>query len=103
MIQVIAIITARSGKRAAVAEAVRADRPAVPARAGRLEYAARADVDALGKDPRNFVPGTSVVARNRQSVGTHEVRIRAAHLVECVAKFRELIASRAIRVVESAA
>ena len=58
MIHVVAIITAKPGQRAAVLEAFAANRPAVLAEAGCIEYGAAVDVENIGtaaSGPDTFV------------------------------------------------
>lgn len=103
MIQVLAIITAQPGQRAAVLEAFRANMPAVQAEAGCIEYTPLVDVDALGKYQKNFGPDTFVVVEKWESIDALKAHARAPHMAEYAAKTRDLIADRAIHVVESAA
>jgi len=103
MIQVLAIITAKPGQRDAVLEAFRANMPAVRAEAGCIEYAPLVDVDVLGKYQKQFGPDTFVVLEKWESVDALKAHARAPHMAEYAAKTRDLIASRAIHVLESAA
>lgn len=102
MIQVIAIITAKPGQRDAILEAFRANIAAVRAEAGCIEYAPMVDVDALGKFQALFGPDTFVVLEKWASVDALNAHARTPHMAEYGKKTRDLVASRAIHVVESA-
>lgn len=103
MIQVIAIITARPGQREAVLAAFRANVPAVRAEAGCIEYAPVVDVDVLGKHQQMLGTDTFMVIEKWADADALGAHAQAPHMAEYAAKTRELIASRTIHVVESAA
>lgn len=103
MIQVLAIITAKPGQRDAVLAAFRANMPAVQAEAGCIEYSPLVDVDVLGKYQKLFGPDTFLVIEKWESGDALKAHARAPHMAEYAAKTRDLIADRAIHVVESAA
>ena len=78
MIHVVAIITAKPGQRAAVLEAFAANRPAVLAEAGCIEYGAAVDVENMGTAA--YGPDTFVVIEKWESAGSPQgARGRAAH------------------------
>jgi quinol monooxygenase YgiN len=103
MIQVIAIITAKPGKRDAVLEAFRANMPAVRAEAGCIEYAPAVDVDVIGKYQAMLGPDTFVVIEKWENADALKAHARAPHMTEYAAKTRDLIGSRVIHVLEPAA
>jgi quinol monooxygenase YgiN len=103
MIQVLAIITAKPGKRDEVLEAFRANMPAVRAEAGCIEYAPAVDVDVLGKYQAMLGPDTFVVLEKWESADALKAHARAPHMQEYAAKTRDLIANRVIHVLEPAA
>lgn len=103
MIQVLAIITAKPGKRDEVLEAFRANMPAVRAEAGCIEYAPAVDVDVLGKYQAMLGPDTFVVLEKWENADALKAHARAPHMAEYAAKTRDLIENRVIHVLESAA
>jgi quinol monooxygenase YgiN len=102
MIHVIALITAHPGKRSEVLDAIRDNTPAVLAEPGCLEY--RVLVDAAEPAPAwaSFGPDTLVIVErwtSREALRAHAV---APHMQVYAAKVKELLASRAIYVLDPA-
>ncbi len=89
MIHVVAVITAKPGKRAAILEAFRANVPAVRAEQGCIEYGAA--VDAEGDD-------AFLVIEKWDSMDALKAHAAAPHMAAYGAKTRELIASRVIHI-----
>ena len=65
MIRVVAVITAKPGRRDEILAAFRANVPAVRAEHGCIEYAAHADASGIGPFQAKFGPDAFVVTRNR--------------------------------------
>ena len=95
MIHVLAIVTAKPGRRNDLLAAFTANVPAVHAEAGCIEYNAVVDVESA--DPA-FGPDTFVVVEKWDSLAALKAHSVAPHMAAYGAKTRELIADRAIHV-----
>ena len=96
MIHVLAIITAKPGKRASVLDAFHANMPAVHAEAGCIEYGPAVDADSLGD--ASFGPDTFVVIEKWENPEALAAHARSAHMAAYATQTKELIASRAVHV-----
>ena len=96
MIHVLAIITAKPGKRASVLDAFHANMPAVHAEAGCIEYGPAVDADGLGD--ASFGPDTFVVIEKWENPEALAAHARSAHMAAYATQTKELIASRAVHV-----
>jgi quinol monooxygenase YgiN len=94
MIHVVAIITAKPGQRAAVLEAFQANRPAVLAEAGCIEYGAAVDIEDMGTAA--YGPDAFVVVEKWESVDHLKAHAAAPHMKAYGAKTKEMVASRVI-------
>jgi len=99
MIHVLAIITAKPGKRAAVLQAFTANVPAVHAENGCIEYQAVVDID--GADPA-FGPDTFVVVEKWESLAALKAHAVAPHMAAYGQKTKDLVAKRAVHVLTDA-
>ena len=101
MIHVIAIITAKPGLRAQILEAFNANRAAVLAEDGCIEYAAT--VDAAGMPPSRGTLGDDVfvVIEKWASVAALQAHAASPHMAAYGTKTKELTAARAIHVLEA--
>jgi quinol monooxygenase YgiN len=99
MIHVLAIITAKPGLRATVLEAFKANVPAVLAEDGCIEYGAT--VDIAGADPA-FGPDTFVVVEKWESMAALKAHAASPHMAAYAAKTRELLAGRAVHILDPA-
>ena len=99
MIHVLAIITAKPGKRAAVLQAFKANVQAVHAENGCIEYQAVVDVD--GADPA-FGPDTFVVVEKWESLANLKAHAVAPHMAAYGQKTKDLVAKRAVHVLTNA-
>ena len=98
MIHVIAVITAKPGKRAQILEAFRANVPNVRAEKGCIEYGAAVEADpALPVQPK-YGPDTFLAIEKWESMDALKAHAAAPHMAAYAAKTRELIASRVIHV-----
>jgi quinol monooxygenase YgiN len=102
MIHVVAVVTAKPGKREAVLEHFRANVPAVLAERGCIEYGPAIDADGGGPAQTKYGPDTFVVIEKWESMATLEAHRTAPHMLAYAAKVKDLIASRAIHVLAPA-
>lgn len=102
MIHVIAIITAKAGKRADVLDAFRANMPAVHAEKGCVEY--RPVVDAADMGPIQTAVGadTFVVIEKWESKEDLKAHAAAPHMKAYAEKVKDLLADRVIHVLSDA-
>ena len=98
MIHVIAIITAKPGKRDEVLGHFRASVPAVRAEKGCVEYGATVDTEGMGSFQTRFGADTFVVVEKWESADALKAHAAAPHMADYSAKTRENIASRVIHV-----
>ena len=102
MVHVIAVITAKPGKRAAILEAFRANVPAVRAEQGCIEYGAAVDLEDGPSFQKKYGPDTFLVIEKWESMEALKAHAAAPHMQAYGAKTRELIASRAIHILSPA-
>ena len=99
MIHVLAIITAKPGKRGTLLDAFRAIVPAVHAEAGCIEYGPVVDVPnaepALG-------PDTFVVVEKWDSMAALKAHAAAPHMAAYGERTKDLVAKRAVHVLTPA-
>ena len=98
MIHVIAVITAKPGKREEVLKHFRANTPAVRAEKGCIEYGATVDADGMGSFQTKFGADTFVVVEKWENTDALKAHSAAPHMAAYAAKTRENIASRVIHV-----
>jgi len=98
MIHVVAIITAKPGKRDEILGHFQANVPAVKAEKGCLEYGAAIDAEGLGSFQTKFGPDTFVVVEKWESNDALKAYAGAPHMAAYAAKTKEHIASRVIHV-----
>ncbi|PPQ31161.1 putative quinol monooxygenase [Rhodopila globiformis] len=102
MIHVVAIITAKPGKREEILEAFRANVPAVHAEAGCIEYGPAIDAEGMGSFQTKFGPDTFLVLEKWESVDHLNAHAATPHMKAYGAKTKDLIASRVIHVLSPA-
>jgi quinol monooxygenase YgiN len=102
MIHVIAVITAKPGKRSEVLAAFNANVPAVRAEKGCIEYGAA--VDALPALPIQTPYGEDafVVIEKWESLEALKAHGAAPHMAAYAARVKELLAGRVIHVLSPA-
>jgi quinol monooxygenase YgiN len=98
MIHVIAVITAKPGKRDEVLANFKGNVPAVHAEKGCIEYGATVDTEGMGSFQTKFGPDTFVVVEKWESADALKAHSAAPHMAAYAAKTREHIASRVIHV-----
>src|SRR5258707_5619247 len=102
MIHVIAIITAKPGKREEVLAAFRANMPAVHAEQGCIEYGPAIDAEGIGSFQAKFGPDTFVVIEKWESPDALKAHAASPHMAAYAAKTRDMIASRVIHLLSPA-
>ena len=102
MIHVIAVITAKPGKREEVLKHFRANVPAVRAEAGCIEYGAAVDTEDAPKLQTPYGPDTFVVIEKWQSIDALKAHGAAPHMAAYATKTREHLASRVIHILSPA-
>ncbi len=96
MIHVIAVITAKPGKRDAILQAFRANVPAVHAEKGCLEYGAAVDAENALPFQTEWGPDTFLVIEKWETMDALKAHAAAPHMAAYGAKTRDMIASRVI-------
>ena len=102
MIHVLAIITAKPGKRADVLAAFRANMPAVHAEKGCVEYGPAVDAEGFGKFATGFGPDTFVVIEKWATADDLKAHAAAPHMAAYGAKVKDWLATRVIHVLTTA-
>ena len=100
MIHVIAIITAKPGKRDEVLKNFKDNVPAVHAEKGCIEYGATVDID--GGPFAKFGPDTFVVVEKWESMDDLKAHGASEHMKAYAAKNKDLLADRAVHVLQNA-
>jgi quinol monooxygenase YgiN len=101
-VHVVAVITAKPGKRPALLEAFQANVPNVHAEDGCIEYVATVDADGAGGIQTRFGDDTFVVVEKWASMDALKAHAAAPHMAAYAAKAKDLIASRVIHVLSPA-
>ena len=102
MIHVLAIITAKPGKRDAILREFRANMPAVHAEKGCIEYGPAIDAEGMGGIQTKLGSDTFVVVEKWDSIDALKAHAAAPHMAAYGAKTRDMIASRVIHVMSPA-
>jgi quinol monooxygenase YgiN len=98
VIHVIAVITAKPGKRDEVLGHFRANVPAVRAEKGCIEYGAAVDADPALPVQTRYGAETFVVVEKWESMDALKAHAAAPHMAAYGAKTKELLASRVIHI-----
>jgi quinol monooxygenase YgiN len=98
MVHVIAVITAKPGKRGAILEAFRANVPNVHAEKGCIEYGAALDSENALPFQTKYGGDTFVVIEKWESMEALRAHAAAPHMAAYGAKTKEMIASRVIHI-----
>ena len=101
-VHVIAVITARPGRRAELLQAFQANVPNVHAEEGCIEYVATVDAEGAGSIQTRVGPDTFVVVEKWASLDALKAHAAAPHMAAYAAKTKDLIASRVIHVLSPA-
>ena len=102
MIHVLAIITAKPGKREAILREFRANIPAVRAEKGCIEYGPAIDADGIGSFQTKAGPDTVFVIEKWADADALKAHAAAPHMAAYAAKVKDLVASRVIHVLAPA-
>jgi len=102
MIHVIAVITAKQGKRAQILEYFNANVPNVLAEQGCIEYGAAVDAEDALAIQAKWGADTFLVIEKWESMEALKAHAAAPHMAAYAAKTRELIASRVIHILRPA-
>ncbi len=102
MINVIAIITAKPGQRAAILEHYRGNVANVRAEQGCIEYGAVVDADNALPFQTEWGVDTFVVVEKWESMDALKAHAAAPHMAAYGAKTKELIANRVIHIMQAA-
>jgi quinol monooxygenase YgiN len=100
MIHVVAIITAKPGKRDEVLKNFRANAPTVHAEKGCIEYGATVDTD--GGPFAKFGPDTYVVIEKWATMDDLRAHAGSEHMKAYAAKNKDLLADRKVHVLQNA-
>jgi quinol monooxygenase YgiN len=98
MIHVLAIITAKPGKRGEVLAAFEKIVPVVRKEDGCIEYGAAVDAEGMGPTQSKLGTDTYVVVEKWTSPATLAAHSASPHMAEFRAKTKDLMASRVIHV-----
>ena len=101
-VHVLAIITAKPGRRVDILEAFQANVPNVQAEDGCIEYVATVDTEGAGSVQTPFGQDTFVVVEKWASLDALKAHAGAPHMATYATKTRDLIASRVIHVLSPA-
>ncbi len=102
MVHVLAVITAKPGRRDEILAAFRANVPAVRAEDGCIEYGATIDTEGVGDLQTPFGADSFVAGEKWASLDALKAHVAAPHMAAYGAKTRDMIASRVIRVLSPA-
>ena len=102
MIHVIAVITAKPGKREEILKHARANLAAVRAEKGCIEYGAAVDADNALPFQTKYGPEIFVVVEKWESMDALKAHAAAPHMAAYGAKTKEFIASRVIHILSPA-
>jgi quinol monooxygenase YgiN len=102
MIRVVAIVTAKPGRREEILAAFRANVPAVRAEKGCIEYGPAVDADGFGSFQAKMGPDTFVVIETWADADALKAHAMAPHMIAYGEKTKDLIASRAIHILTPA-
>ena len=98
MIRVVAIVTAKPGRREEILAAFRANVPAVRAEKGCIEYGPAVDADGFGSFQAKMGPDTFVVIETWADADALKAHAMAPHMIAYGEKTKDLIATRAIHI-----
>ena len=102
MIHVIALITAKPGKREEILKHARANLAAVRAEKGCIEYGAAVDAENALAFQTKWGPETFLVIEKWESMDALKAHAAAPHMAAYGAKTKEHIATRVIHILSNA-
>jgi quinol monooxygenase YgiN len=98
MIHVVAVITAKPGKREEILKHFRANVPAVRAEKGCIEYGCAIDADPAPQMQTKYGTDTFVAIEKWESMDALKAHAAAPHMAAYAAKVKDMIASRVIHI-----
>ena len=98
MIHVVAVITAKPGKREDILKAFRANVPAVRAEKGCVEYGAAVDAEGAPSIQTRYGADTFVVIEKWESLDALRAHAHAPHMVTYAERVKPHLAERIIHV-----
>jgi quinol monooxygenase YgiN len=98
MLHLIAVITARSGQRAALLAAFAANVPNVHAEPGCIEYAATVDADGFPGVQAPLGPDTFIVVEKWASPDALRAHMAAPHMATYGEQTKDLVAQRLLHI-----
>jgi quinol monooxygenase YgiN len=101
-VHVLAIITAKPGRRDELLQAFKTNVPKVRAEEGCIEYVATIDAEGAGAVQTRFGEDAFVVVEKWASLEALEAHAAAPHMKAYAEKSRDMIASRVIHVLSPA-
>jgi quinol monooxygenase YgiN len=102
MIHVVAVITAKPGKREEILGHFRANVPAVRAEKGCIEYGAAVDADPALPFQTKWGPDTFLVIEKWESLDALRAHAAAPHMAAYAGKVKDLLANRVIHILSPA-
>ena len=102
MIHIVAVITAKPGKREDILQHFRANLAAVRAEKGCIEYGPAIDADPAPSMQTKYGPDTFVVLEKWESMDALKAHAAAPHMAAYAAKVKDMIADRVIHVLAPA-
>lgn len=102
MIHVIAIITAKPGKREEILQHFRANVPACRAEQGCIEYGPAVDAENALAFQTKVGPDTFLVVEKWDNMDALKAHAAAPHMAAYAARVKELIATRTIHILQPA-
>ena len=102
MVHVIAVITARAGKRDAILKEFRANVPNVLAEKGCIEYGPVVDSEPAPSFQTRLGPDAFMVVEKWDSMEDLKAHAAAPHMAAYGAKVKELVATRVIHILTPA-
>jgi quinol monooxygenase YgiN len=101
-VHVVAVITAKPGRRAELLAAFQANVPAVHAEDGCIEYVATVDAEGADGVQTPFGDDTFVVVEKWASLDALKAHAAAPHMAAYAARTKDLVASRVIHILSPA-
>ena len=102
MIHVVAVITAKPGKREEILKHFRANTPAVLAEPGCIEYGPAVDADPALPVQAKYGPDTFLAIEKWESLDALKAHAATPHMKEYGAKVKDLIANRLVHILQPA-
>jgi quinol monooxygenase YgiN len=102
MIHVLAVVTAKPGKREEILRHFRANVPAVRAEKGCIEYGATMDAEPALAFQTKAGADTFIVVEKWESLEALKAHAAAPHMAAYAARVKDMIASRVIHVLAPA-